>query len=366
MKNLLNIMRLLHQRVERLELDAGALQDQKCAYVTLVMRGDFYVPGAIVMAHSLRKAGTKHELVAMVTDDVSFPARTALECVFDKVVDVAYIRVKHAPLSTSKMETMYHSWMDDSLTLFRCLGLTDYDKVCVLDSDIVILRNLDDVFALSSPCGCFHSFWLSNQPKHDVYMHYVQQGNKIPNEIVETALKKQGAFVCIGNCLLLKPSTEAVQEFDKYIADSMMRRGYVGYKGIMSAPNEQVIADFYARWMRQEWTQMSTQYQCVPWKHKPREGPPYLFHYFHLKPWAEDVSEYPDLAVWWAAGAEACRKYPELDPWVFKGRRGEIMRASGTIWKSGCCTWCKGNHDFIDFEHNQILCPGILKASLGD
>jgi hypothetical protein len=330
------------------------------------MRGDFNVPGAIVMAHSLRKAGTSHELVVMVTDDVSPPARAALQCVYDRVVDVAVIRAKHAPLATQKIQGMYHDWEDDSMTVFRCLGLSEYSKVCLLDSDIVILRSMDNIFDLPAPAGCFHSFWLSNRPGHDPYPHNMRQGDKVSSQLVNKALTMHKSFVCIGNCLILEPSVESAAELDKYIADSMQKRGYIGFPDVCSASNEQAIADFYARWMKQEWTHMSTQYQCLPWKHKPREGPPYLFHYFHLKPWTEGVSEYPDLAVWWAAGAEACRKYPELDPWVFKGRKGEIMRASGTIWKSGCCTWCKGNHDFIDFEHNQILCPGILKASLGD
>jgi hypothetical protein len=41
------------------------------AYVMLVMKGDNYIPGALVTAYSLRLTGTKHHLVCMITSDVS-------------------------------------------------------------------------------------------------------------------------------------------------------------------------------------------------------------------------------------------------------------------------------------------------------
>ena len=42
----------------------------KYAYVTLVMLGDLYIAGAIVLAHSIRKCGSKVDLVVLVTPDV--------------------------------------------------------------------------------------------------------------------------------------------------------------------------------------------------------------------------------------------------------------------------------------------------------
>jgi hypothetical protein len=44
---------------------------QRFCYVLLVMKGDNYIPGALVTAYSLRLTGTKHDLVCMITDDVS-------------------------------------------------------------------------------------------------------------------------------------------------------------------------------------------------------------------------------------------------------------------------------------------------------
>ena len=44
---------------------------KKCAWVTLVMMKDSYIPGALVLAKSLREVKTKHSIVCMVTDDFS-------------------------------------------------------------------------------------------------------------------------------------------------------------------------------------------------------------------------------------------------------------------------------------------------------
>ncbi len=65
----------------------------KCAYVTLVMMGDSYIPGALVTAMSIRNVRTgvnDPAIVCMVTDDVSDDACTALEFVFDEVVKVPH------------------------------------------------------------------------------------------------------------------------------------------------------------------------------------------------------------------------------------------------------------------------------------
>ena len=48
----------------------------RVAWVTLVMKGDAYVPGALTMAFTVRRTQTRGELVCMVTPDVSALARS--------------------------------------------------------------------------------------------------------------------------------------------------------------------------------------------------------------------------------------------------------------------------------------------------
>ena len=58
------------------------------------MIGDEYVPGALVLAYSLKKVKTKARLVVMVTKDVSEKARNQLKLIFDDIVEVPYVEAK--------------------------------------------------------------------------------------------------------------------------------------------------------------------------------------------------------------------------------------------------------------------------------
>jgi len=76
-------------------------------YTTLVMKGDAYVPGALVMAGSLRNTKTPHDLVCMVTPDVSSKARKQLSLVFDRVIEVPVLEFTCKPLRTDKQNELY-------------------------------------------------------------------------------------------------------------------------------------------------------------------------------------------------------------------------------------------------------------------
>ncbi len=98
------------------------------AYLTLVMKVDEYVIGALVLARSLRLTGTKHIIACMVTNDVSDKAMINLQLEFDRVHVVDYYHAKRVKLRTDKAEGMYSSWMDISLTWYQCLNLVRYEK----------------------------------------------------------------------------------------------------------------------------------------------------------------------------------------------------------------------------------------------
>jgi hypothetical protein len=59
------------------------LPSMTCACVTLAIKGDEYVIGALVRARSLRLTGTKHVIACMITDDVSPVPQADLRSVFD-------------------------------------------------------------------------------------------------------------------------------------------------------------------------------------------------------------------------------------------------------------------------------------------
>ena len=73
----------------------------KNAWVTLVMLGDGYIPGALAMAASLRFQKTKYDIICMITNDVSEIAKIELEKVFDSVRLVEYMTFDNISLFLS-------------------------------------------------------------------------------------------------------------------------------------------------------------------------------------------------------------------------------------------------------------------------
>ncbi len=69
------------------------------AYVWLVMRGDRFVPGALISAWSVKKSGSTKDLVCMITEDVSETARLQLATVFTRVIIVPYIQTECLPMN---------------------------------------------------------------------------------------------------------------------------------------------------------------------------------------------------------------------------------------------------------------------------
>lgn len=82
--------------------------DAPFCYCTLLMRSDYYLPGCLVMAASLRySAKTKHRIVALVTADVSNEAREALLTLYDEVREVDYVKTECKPMKTQKERAYY-------------------------------------------------------------------------------------------------------------------------------------------------------------------------------------------------------------------------------------------------------------------
>ncbi len=129
------------------------------AYVTLVMKGNEYVIGALVLARSLRLTGTKHVIACMITRDVSPVAQADLREAFDAVYVVEYYKVRSILLKTAPLRKMYGHWMNESLTWYQSLRLDRFEKVLLVDCDTTILRNMDSLFELPTPAGSFQSCW---------------------------------------------------------------------------------------------------------------------------------------------------------------------------------------------------------------
>ncbi|AQQ80309.1 P13 [Betabaculovirus altermyunipunctae] len=165
------------------------------AYVTLVMLGDKYVPGAMALGQSLLDTGTPHRVVCMVTADVSAAALGALKNVYHLVVTVPLIEYKCGSMMTQRQKELYSNWIDYSFTKWQCFRLSAYNKVLYLDADHVVLRNIDHLFELQTPAMCFRSEF---NKAYDLYRH----GDVITNHDLNYFFRNLSSLAATGTCLI--------------------------------------------------------------------------------------------------------------------------------------------------------------------
>ncbi|KAF2225246.1 nucleotide-diphospho-sugar transferase [Elsinoe ampelina] len=113
------------------------------AYCTLVMT-DSYLPGAAVLAHSLRDSGTKKKLAALVTlETLRADTIEELKSLYDYVIPVDRI-------PNPNPANLYLIDRGDLLYAFTKINLwrlTQFKKVVYIDADVVALRAPDELFA---------------------------------------------------------------------------------------------------------------------------------------------------------------------------------------------------------------------------
>ncbi|KAL5374616.1 hypothetical protein DPSP01_011797 [Paraphaeosphaeria sporulosa] len=116
-------------------------------YCTLLM-SDSYLPGAAVLAHSLRDAGTEKKLAVLVTlETLSADTITELKSLYDYVIPVDRIR-------NPNPANLYLMGRPDLLYAFTKIALwrqTRFRKIVYLDADVVALRSLDELFEIDAP-----------------------------------------------------------------------------------------------------------------------------------------------------------------------------------------------------------------------
>jgi lipopolysaccharide biosynthesis glycosyltransferase len=269
------------------------------AYITLVMKQPHYINGAMVLAYSLKQTETKHDIVCMITADM-FEYKEMLLNVFDKVVTVQYLQYYTPDLKTQKQNDIYVNWKDISFTKWNCLNLP-YDKVCFLDADLIVQKNIDHLFNLQAPAGCFGNNWSS----HVDYYSNVEHGKPIPDMSINKGLTN--GYLVNGHCIILEPNAKLFRRFIEFMK---MRKYTKNYK-CLSMVDEVALIKFMVT-EDKHWTQICAEYNCVPWKNGTDA---YILHYFNKeKPWMSKskINKWPDLKIWFAIWDKICDTHPNI------------------------------------------------------
>ncbi|KAI1639773.1 nucleotide-diphospho-sugar transferase [Biscogniauxia mediterranea] len=116
----------------------------KDCYCTLLL-SDSYLPGALVLAHSLRDAGTRKELAVLITPDTVSPQAIAeLQTVYDHVIHVERLRNSRP----DNLQLMNRTDLHSTFTKIHLWNQTQWRRIVYIDSDVVAYRAPDELFDL--------------------------------------------------------------------------------------------------------------------------------------------------------------------------------------------------------------------------
>ncbi|XP_033207864.1 titin isoform X3 [Belonocnema kinseyi] len=142
------------------------------AWVTLATN-DSYSLGALVLANSLRRAGTPHDLVVLITPGVTDAMREKLSAVFSLVQEVNILDSK----DEANLRLLARPELGITFTKLHCWRLTQYTKCVFVDADALVIRNCDelferDEFSAAPDVGwpdCFNSGVFVFKPSQETY-----------------------------------------------------------------------------------------------------------------------------------------------------------------------------------------------------
>ncbi|CAF3765943.1 unnamed protein product [Rotaria sp. Silwood1] len=121
----------------------GKNKNDRCAWVTLICN-DEYLPGVLALVRSLKRSKTIYPLVVIIVEDnVSQDAQQQIK---NEECSIKYVQglYPNQELSDLAAQHFMFAW-----TKLRAFQMTDIADKCVfLDSDMIVLQNLDEVFQL--------------------------------------------------------------------------------------------------------------------------------------------------------------------------------------------------------------------------
>ena len=302
----------------------------KFAYVTFLMLNDNYLPGALVVGFGLRKQSTDARLVCLVTDGVSWPARAALESIFDHVPEVEPIYVPHKRRQ-QRQDRPYFFTRVHSLRLGTDgdLGLT-FEKIAVLDADLLPLRHCDHLFSLPAPAGVLNEakshviqtndagrYNITNEMLeagkwewHRKYDSICPHGFPVPSEITDRVATDPTNMGMNGALFVLQPSFHEYEEILRDVQQPKIQK-LVG--DLFDWPDMQYLT---LRWSGQ-WTNIDARFSGM--NGYPHPSVLFATHFAGFKPWyfhrataMRRYARYPDFQIWFGVYVEMVEKNPNL------------------------------------------------------
>lgn len=306
-----------------------AARDAKQLFATFLMLNDNYLPGALVLAHSLRAQGVKAPLVCLTTDGVSEAATRALAVLFDDVVPVERIYVPHARRQ-ERQDRPYYFTRIQVLRLGPDGGLGyNCESVVVIDADVLALSRFDSLLKIPAPAGILNerkenfvetdergryvvpaTAWQTGEWNwHHIY-RVCPHGEPVPREITDRVRMDPSNMGINGSLFVMHPDRS---EFEAILND-------------IETPEVAALVGDQFDWPDMQYLTMrwSGRWRSIDVRFSALNGYPDLSlvwgsHFAGFKPWyfqresaMRRYVRFPDFQLWFETYRQMVRQHPQL------------------------------------------------------
>lgn len=276
------------------------------AWVTLLTK-QTYLPGLVILDDSLRKVASKFPLLVLYTSSLEPEAISTMEKLGIRHQYCEYIC---PPKGISHIAERFV----DTWTKLRICEVDGYDRVVMIDNDMIVLQNMDELFymalerdqiAANHGCICNLDFssWAPEwfRPENCPYT-----GQTHPTSLTRPAPAghdlPKGHRQLNSGLVVLHPSPAMKEKVERYIAEPPADQTF-------QFPDQDVLVGIYGdNWRSLSWTynavKISREWHADMWDDRSIKN----LHYICDKPWEKRIpageKDFYLHHCWWAAWDE--------------------------------------------------------------
>jgi len=280
---------------EETDDDEEISDPSKQAYVTLCV-GDNSVQGTMVLFHSLSKVKTKRKFVAMV--------RNVSESNLLRLKSFGVEIVKNEPLDIELLASVEDMEDRDQklMSKLRVWELVQYQKIVQMDSDMIALQNVDELFEMPEISACPMS-------DDDEKILFYERAGIHPRDYIKLEAIPENPRLLPGwsglnsGIVVLKPSLETFNDMMSQLSK---------YPRRLCCPSQEFLYNYFER--KRSFFRLPTVYNTRRLGNLKDARQSQLFeqyakvyHFvYHVKPWenAPGNRTFPLVNDWWKLSDE--------------------------------------------------------------
>ncbi|KAI5799897.1 nucleotide-diphospho-sugar transferase, partial [Geopyxis carbonaria] len=279
------------------------------AWLVLLTRPT-YLPGVIVLGHSLKKVGSAYPLIVVVTPGLPQYAVDALH--------TAGLRTRVIePVRPREKVKVVAERFEDTWTKLGVFGLDEYKKAVLLDGDMMLVRNMDDLFTIPLPgpdwiaanhacvCNLERSEWAPEDWREENCAYTpLSHPSALRHPTPITPTSPRTHTLLNSGLILFHPSATTFAAMLDFLHTSPLISTF-------SFPDQDFLAEFFrGRWMPLGWQYNAIKtmrhWHSAMW----RDDEVRNVHYIVDKPWnvrKGEAGEDEEVHGWW---------WDEMEEWI--------------------------------------------------